>query len=74
MASAAPCGQAAAAHLEADEDSASDAEGPNGRVPLELVDVGGGGGSDVEEAVEGAAMTEVSLFPLREHARATAAG
>ena len=33
------------AELEADEDSASDAEDTKGRVPLELVDVGGGGGS-----------------------------
>ena len=56
---------AVAAHLEADEDSASDAEGPKGRVPLELVDVGGGGGSDVEEEVDDAAITEVSLFPLQ---------
>ena len=62
---------AAAAHLEADEDSASDAEGRKGRVPLELVDVGGGGGSDVEEEVEDAAITDISLFPLRDHTRAT---
>eukprot|EP00959_Pyramimonas_sp_CCMP1952_P413541 8665451-Pyramimonas_sp.AAC.1 len=51
---------AAAAHLEADEDSASDAGGPKGRAPLELVDVGGGGGSDEEEEVEGAEITEIS--------------
>ena len=62
---------AAAAHLEADEDSASDAEESKKRVPLELVDVGGGGGSDVEEEVEDAAITEISLFPLRDHVRAT---
>ena len=62
---------AAAAHLEADEDSASDAEGPKKRVPLELVDVGGGGGSDVEEEAEDALITEISQFPLQDHARAT---
>ena len=62
---------AAAAHLEADEDSASDAEGPKERVPLEIEDVGGGGGNDVEEEAEDAAITEISMFPLRDHARAT---
>ena len=62
---------AAPADLEADQDSAGDAEGTKGRVPLELVDVGGGGGNDVEEEVEDAAVTEVSLFPLRDHIRAT---
>ena len=62
---------AAAAHLEADEDSASDAEGPKGRVPLEIEDVGGGGGNDVEEEAEDAAITDISMFPLRDHARAT---
>ena len=62
---------AAAAHLEADKDSASDVEGVKGRVPLELVDMGGDGGCDVEEVVEDAGITEISLFPLRDHGRAT---
>ncbi len=62
---------AAAAHLEAEEDSASDAEGAAGRAALEIVDVGGGGGSDVEEDTEDAELTEISMYPLRDHARAT---
>ena len=33
--------------------------------------MGGGGGSDVEEEVEDAAITEISTFPLQDHARAT---
>ena len=33
--------------------------------------MGGGGGSDVEEEVEDAAINEISRFPLRDHARAT---
>ena len=41
--------------------------------PLELVDVGGAGGSDVEDEVEDARMTEVAAFPLRRHARAASA-
>ncbi len=52
-------------------DSASDAEGATGRAALEIVDVGGGGGSEVEEDTEDAALTEISMFPLRDHARAT---
>ena len=58
------------AHLETDEDSPSDAEGAKRRVPLELVDVGGGGGSNVDDEVEDVAVTEVALFPLRNHGRA----
>ena len=61
---------AAAAHLEAEEDSAGDAEGPKERAPLELVDVGGGGGSDVEEEVEDAAINDISRLGPRQSNRA----
>ena len=58
------------ADLEADEDSASDAEGTKGRVPLELVDVGGGGGSDVEDEAEDVVVAARAAYSLTSHVRA----
>ena len=58
--------------VEVDEDSDSDSEEKRQKRQslIELVDVGGGSASDVEDEIDDAPIGEISGFPVYDHRRA----